>query len=545
MLLALLFGQPAVYPQGYQTERLSSQPEYTEEVARRIKSIPDFKILPTSKSLESITFVDNSLLQYFPPVFNQRGNSCSQASGIGYIFTYEMNLVRNSAANSPSRIYAYHYTWNFLNGGTNSGSWYFDGYDLVMDNGVPSNSQMNDETVSYTEWMDGYSQYFHAMKNRISGYSKILASTKEGLEAMKQYLVDHGRGEAYGGLINFSTKVTGMDLESYFGPSETGVGYIVRTWSNSGDHAMTFVGFDDTVELDLNNNGQIDPDEKGALILVNSWGSDWADFGKAYMPYKLLKTPIGQGGIGNSDKYVYVIDCYAHNPTVTAKLVVNHDSRNDLRIRIGVSNDPNASEPQVEVEKKIIKNQGGDFNMLGTEFPDGNQIEIGLDFSELIENIPDAVRFFVTIYQSFTGSTAGSGDIISCSILDYRDDYRNPEEYVCSDASLDISSKTKLVIDQVATTIPKTEFKYPLSFELYPNPVKGKMQIDYSVTVPGEIRLDILDITGKVLQTLLQMESVPGKFHFNWIKPEEIVPGIYIVRLTQGGRGVTKQIIFE
>ncbi|MFA6352439.1 MAG: hypothetical protein WCW86_08965, partial [Bacteroidales bacterium] len=35
--------------------------------------------------------VDNSTLPFFPPVFNQFGYSCNQASSVGYVFTYEIN----------------------------------------------------------------------------------------------------------------------------------------------------------------------------------------------------------------------------------------------------------------------------------------------------------------------------------------------------------------------------------------------------------------------------------------------------------------------
>ena len=37
--------------------------------------------------------VDNSKLKYFPPLINQIGGSCAQASYIGYMFTYEMNRL--------------------------------------------------------------------------------------------------------------------------------------------------------------------------------------------------------------------------------------------------------------------------------------------------------------------------------------------------------------------------------------------------------------------------------------------------------------------
>ena len=45
-----------------------------------------------SQSLPSS--VDNSKEKYFPPIFSQIGNSCSQASSIGYVFTYEASPWR-------------------------------------------------------------------------------------------------------------------------------------------------------------------------------------------------------------------------------------------------------------------------------------------------------------------------------------------------------------------------------------------------------------------------------------------------------------------
>ena len=33
-------------------------------------------------------YVDNSVNKYFPPIIDQYGGSCAQASSIGYVFTY-------------------------------------------------------------------------------------------------------------------------------------------------------------------------------------------------------------------------------------------------------------------------------------------------------------------------------------------------------------------------------------------------------------------------------------------------------------------------
>lgn len=60
---------------------------------------------------------------YFPPIFNQDGGSCVQASEIGYTLTYELNRLRNIATGSWEdtsaycNLYSPLYSYNFLNKG--------------------------------------------------------------------------------------------------------------------------------------------------------------------------------------------------------------------------------------------------------------------------------------------------------------------------------------------------------------------------------------------------------------------------------------------
>ena len=44
---------------------------------------------------------NNADTKYFPPVFNQSGGSCGSASRIGYMFTHEINALRDLSASDP------------------------------------------------------------------------------------------------------------------------------------------------------------------------------------------------------------------------------------------------------------------------------------------------------------------------------------------------------------------------------------------------------------------------------------------------------------
>ena len=81
--------------------------------------------------------VDTSHSKYFPPLINQKGGSCAQASAIGYMFTYDMKLLlyRDASASAANR-FSYQYTYNLVNEGKDNGSFGWDGLTLDAANGI-------------------------------------------------------------------------------------------------------------------------------------------------------------------------------------------------------------------------------------------------------------------------------------------------------------------------------------------------------------------------------------------------------------------------
>lgn len=110
----------------------------TEEDWQKLDAMPRLTIPENLRNRELPDSLDNSLNQYFRPVFSQEGGSCGQASGVGYNFTYEINFARQTAANVPGNQYPTHFTWNFLNRGVGYGSWYWDGWEIIKSNGCPT-----------------------------------------------------------------------------------------------------------------------------------------------------------------------------------------------------------------------------------------------------------------------------------------------------------------------------------------------------------------------------------------------------------------------
>lgn len=420
------------------TAELSKIPEFQSEKNFSAKNLP--------------TSLDNSTQPYFRPIFNQDHGSCAQASGIGYAFTYEMNRARGTSANSTSTQYPSHYTYNFLNSGNgNNGSWYQDGWDIIRANGCPTVVTYGGMAISDTHWMSGFAKYESAFANRLTDYFSIDVSAPEGLSVLKHWFYDHLDGSAVGGVANFAA---GISIDDYYLD-----GNIVTKWGYSVNHAMTFVGWDDNVEYDFSGDGNITNDvdingdqivdmrdwERGALVMVNSWGTGWAAGGKAYVMYKLLAEPVSNGGIFEGK--VYAINVREnYSPHLTMKVKMSHNSRENIKIRAGISTDLNATLPDHIIEFPLFNRQGGAYDMLGNWTSD--PIEVAFDITPLLSfvNSEANAKYFLMVTE-YDYSDVSSGEILSFSV-------KNSEnEFVSDSHNVQIlnNSTTYLSVNAVAS----------------------------------------------------------------------------------------------
>ncbi|MCP4633311.1 MAG: T9SS type A sorting domain-containing protein [candidate division Zixibacteria bacterium] len=67
----------------------------------------------------------------------------------------------------------------------------------------------------------------------------------------------------------------------------------------------------------------------------------------------------------------------------------------------------------------------------------------------------------------------------------------------------------------------------------YPNPFNSSTEIRYSMTQKSHIRVDIYNIMGQHLETLLDSPQSPGSYSINW-NPRSYSSGIYFIKLTTG-----------
>jgi hypothetical protein len=475
-------------------------------------------------------YLDNSTNSFFRSIFNQADGSCAQASGVGYTYTYEVNRLHNTSPSSNTRKYPSHYTYNFLNSGSGeNGSFYTDGWEIIKSNGCPTVATYGGMSVTDRYWMSGYDKYEGSMNTRVKDYFSINIGTAEGLETLKHWMLDHLDGSETGGVVNFAAGVSDVFTMTYDNK--------VIQWGNEVNHAMTMVGWDDSITYDYNgdgnytNNIDINADgvvdmkdwEVGALIMVNTWGSYFGDDGKAYIMYKTLAESIGDGGIYNRAAFgIHVEDL--ESPKLLMRVKMQHNSRKMVKVFAGLSTNIDDIHPVTAVLPPMFSLQGGDYSMCGS----GTQpIELSIDISKLAEGLSttEPVKIFLVIKET-DADGSGEGSIIDFSIID-----KNGTINMCSDHYVNLNNNTYTFLSITAGFALETAEIASTDISVFPNPTNGLLHIKTTEIIKSTV---VYDISGRKVWASNQ----------NTIDISSFNRGLYILKVVNSkGQQYTSKIL--
>jgi len=425
-----------LFCQNFSDVQINEEKHFFNEADKiRFLQLPQAVLPDFLKNRDLPSIINNDSLPYFRPVFNQSGSSCGQSAGVGYNFTYEINRARQLPADTNINQYPTHFVYNFMSGGSGYfGVNYMHSFEILRTLGTPNVAEFGGMSNDGETWISGYDFYYSAMKNRIREVRNIRVDNPEGLLTLKHWLVNHLEGAATGGIANFNAG-SPWNLSSLPpGSPEAGKKVIANFAQTYATHAMTIVGYNDSIRydynndgqytnyIDINNDGEIDMRdwEIGGVRFANSYGNSWADEGFCYMMYKVLADDVTEGGIWNGT--VTILDVKGtYEPLLTMKLVVKHDSRKKIRISAGVATDTSDMKPDHHLFFPVFNYQGGHKYMQGGREDESKKtIEIGLDLTPLLTyTLPgQPAKFFVEINEN-DPQNEGSGEIISFGLVDY------------------------------------------------------------------------------------------------------------------------------
>ena len=466
----------------------------------------------TSAPMALPNYIDNSTLSYFPPIRSQGSlNSCAQFSPIYYTLTHMTAMARNWDAKNGGDSFRFSpkWTYNVLNGGANVGTWHYDAYAIAQKHGAATWAEYPYD-ANYLSWCTNSSVWRNAIYTRADQTGKVLdVDTDTGLSQLKQLLVN-------GYVLNFATyinswqwKTIGNDPATTADDAFAGkqVAYAVN--GTSGGHVMTIVGFNDDLWVDINGDGLVTSNEKGALRIANSWGTGWVEGGFCWVSYQALRTrnPLSTSdGLFIYDEATWVTARSSYEPKAIAQFTINHAKRSQLQMSLGISDTSSSSPATTWYPYSILNYAGGAYAFDGTAI--ACDATFCLDVSELVPNIQTTKRYYLGMRDSISGDTAS---LKSYTFIDVAKsaEVRNAAVPLSADAKLVYAS-----VDCAAGNGPLADTTVP-SVSIT-SPASGS-QITGSVTVSA-IASDDVGVTAATLYVdgVAKSTVTAAPYNFTW-----------------------------
>ena len=241
--------------------------------------------------------VDNSTSPYFPEIGNQGSmGSCTSWAHVYYSFTYAINKSRG-VKTTPENTFSPQWSYNLTSNGEGEGSTAADiEWFLEKQGGVPLSM------VPYTEdpvnWCSDLDVWRESINNRLADtikYNSFGTRTTQITSPSDPKLTEVKTALAKGEILTFSTEIyswvtTKLKSHKDAPGNDAYVGQEAVKYVDGGEgsHAMTIVGYNDNIWVDVNDNGKVDSGEMGAFKIANSWGKGYHNDGFIWFAYDAI-----------------------------------------------------------------------------------------------------------------------------------------------------------------------------------------------------------------------------------------------------------------
>jgi len=388
-----------------------------------LPSAPEVKVVLDGELPDA---VDNSQLKYFPPIGDQGElNSCAQWAAIYYAATYMYASARDLDVRSGGHAsrFSPRFTYNMLNGGSNGGTSYVAGFNVAIRHGLATWAEFpylkdSSPATSYRAWCLEPAVWRAAIDRRFSEYGYVAdTDTETGIETVKEMLNN-------GYVLNISTHAHGWQFRRVGNdPATSSDNALAGQWSifwvndDSGGHAMTVVGYNDHLWVDVNGNGRVDSREKGCFKVANSWGSGWGNGGFVWMAYDALRNASAvSGGPGSgrepawyNRRAYYVLPRVGYRPQVIARFTLEHAARNHLKVFLGTGSTSQSQPAKYWWSAPfVLSNGGGSYSFAGS----GGTVPgtFFFDFTDILPEEGLTSRWYVGMQDTVEGTPGAISD---------------------------------------------------------------------------------------------------------------------------------------
>lgn len=327
--------------------------------------------------------VDNSELPCFPPIFDQGAlNSCTSVAVTYYQLTHMTGLARgwDQKRNGGALRFSPMWTFNLINSGNNQGAFQVRAYAALLSHGAVTLKDMpylasTTPALNYRRWPDNPKLWEDALAYRPESFGLIEEPNIVNLLRKIKLLIVNGHVlTAATGIDGWNAATIEDNPRSHLDTKHVGEYIATRVSPVTGNHCITIVGYNDDLWVDLNGNGEVDPDEKGALKIANSWGlRDW-NRGFRWLHYSALYAPRTPGEAEERQAALYRNQVFWVKPSRDYKpaLVMQVDLpplyRNEFSLSAGVGA-PNLPYQQSLAENFAFNFNGGRYGFTGRNTP--------------------------------------------------------------------------------------------------------------------------------------------------------------------------------
>jgi hypothetical protein len=103
-----------------------------------------------------------------------------------------------------------------------------------------------------------------------------------------------------------------------------------------------------------------------------------------------------------------------------------------------------------------------------------------------------------------------------------------------------------IVDDDATVAVPGAGAPAEMAVALEPNPTRGSVNVTYAVPRAARVRIDVVDLQGRRVATLVDAPREPGRYVLQWdgrARGARATAGVYFVRCRADGRTIARRIL--